>query len=225
MFEINQELITRAREILYGRGNIFWIIGGACSGKSTISRIIAETRGIARYDMDEHIFGGYMGLYTPERHPASTAWFTAPDPFVWAFSLPWEEFNALNRAANAEYLDLLATELALQDQDQPLLIEGGITHPAILAQVISPGQVVCLEISEQKRLRTWENAPERAEMKSWLHALPDPEQQWHKFLDLDKKMSQIIVNESQAEGIKIVYREENASVAELASKITAGLGI
>jgi hypothetical protein len=225
MFEANQELIVKAREILFQRPNIFWIIGGACAGKSTVSRLLSETKGIARYDMDEHIFGGYMPLYTPERHPASTAWFTAPNPFVWAFSLPWEEFNALNRAANAEYLDLLAGELAQQDDHQPLLIEGGITHPSILAQVISPAQTVCLEISEEKRVSTWENSAERAEMKSWVYALTDPEQQWQRFLDLDQEMSQIIVNESRAEGIKIVFREEYVSVDALANGIAAYLGI
>jgi hypothetical protein len=225
MFDVNQELIAKAREILNQRENIYWIIGGACSGKSTVSRVLSETKGIAGYDMDEHIFGGYMGLYSEERHPASTAWFGAPNPFVWAFSLPWEEFNALNRAANAEYLDLLAGELEQQDQDQSLLIEGGITHPAILAQVIPPDQILCLEISEENRLSTWKNSTERAEMKSWVYALPDPERQWQIFLDLDKAMSQIIVNESRDEAIKIVFREEYAPVNELANEIATHFGI
>jgi hypothetical protein len=225
MFEVDQELIVKAGEILFQRENIFWIIGGACSGKSTISRAISKTKEIARYDMDEHIFGGYMAQYTPERHPASTAWFSAHNPFVWAFSLPWEEFNALNRAANAEYLDLLAGELEQQDHDQPLLIDGGITHPTILAQVIPPDQAVCLEISEENRVGTWENSAERAEMKSWVYALPDPEKQWQRFLDLDKGMSQIIVDESRDEGVKIVFREENMPLDELTKKIATLLGI
>jgi hypothetical protein len=225
MFEVDQELINKAREILNQRENIYWIIGGACSGKSTVSRVLSDMKGIARYDMDETIFGGYMGLYTPERHPASTAWFTAPNPFVWAFLLPWDEFNALNRAANAEYLDLLADELEQQDHDQPLLIEGGITHPTILAQVIPPDQVACLEISEENRLSTWENAAERATMKSWVYELPDPEKQWLRFLDLDRTMTQIIVTESRDKGIKIVFREARAPVNDLANIIATHFGI
>ena len=225
MFEVNQELMDRARDILFQRANIFWIIGGACSGKSTVSRVISETKGIGRYDMDEHIFGGYMGLYTSERHPASAAWFTASNPFVWAFSLPWEEFNALNRAANAEYLDLLADELEQQDHDQSLLIEGGITHPAILAQVIPPDQIACLEISEENRLSTWENSAERAPMKGWVYELPDPEKQWQRFLDLDQTMTRIIVTESREKGIKTIFREEGASVNEMANIIAAHLRI
>ena len=225
MFEVDQELIAKAREILNQRERIYWIIGGACSGKSTVSRVLSESKGIARYDMDEYIFGGYMGLYTPERHPASTAWFSAPNPFVWAFSLPWDEFNALNRAANAEYLDLLADELEQQDHDQLLLIEGGITHPAILAQVIPPDQIACLEISEENRLSAWEHSADRAEMKSWVYALPDPEKQWLRFLDLDRTMTQIIVTESRDKGIKIVFREARAPVNDLANIIATHFGI
>lgn len=223
MFEVNQELIDKARKILFQRENITWIIGGSCSGKSTVSRVLSDKTGIGRYDMDEHIYGGYQ--YTGERHPASTAWFTAENPFVWAFSLPWEEFNALNRAANAEYLDLLADELEELDQDQPLLIEGGITHPSILTQVISPDQIICLEISEENRLWTWENSDDRATMKSWVTALPDPDKQWQRFLDLDQAMTQIIVDESREKGIKVIFREENASVDEVANRIAAQLGI
>ena len=32
MFDINQELISKARSILLERKNIFWVIGGACTG-------------------------------------------------------------------------------------------------------------------------------------------------------------------------------------------------
>ena len=223
MFEVNQELIDKAREILFQREYIYWLIGGSCSGKSTVSRVLAEMKGITLYDMDEHIFGGYQ--YDGQRHPASTAWFTAPNPFVWAFSLPWDEFNSLNRAANAEYLDLLTGELDQQDHDQALLIEGGITHPSILAQAISPGQIACLEISEEDRLSTWENSAERATMKSWVYALPDPEKQWQRFLDLDRSMTQIIVAESRDKGINIIFREESTPVDELAEIIAAHFGI
>jgi hypothetical protein len=58
-----------------------------------------------------------------------------------------------------------------------------------------------------------------------VYALPDPEQQWQKFLDLDKGMSQIIVNESRDEAIKIVFRAENTPVNELAKEIATHLGI
>ena len=41
---------------------------------------------------------------------ALPAWFTAANPLHWMLSLPWAEFDALYRAANAETLDLLADD-------------------------------------------------------------------------------------------------------------------
>ena len=160
MFAVNQALIAKAQAVLGGRREFYWVIGAACAGKSTVVREIAATTELAVYDMDEHIFGAYMASYRPERHPASKAWFSAENPLAWALSLPLEDFDALNRAANAEYLDLLADEFAQCTAPYPMLIDGGFTHPSILTQVAAPEQIVCLATSDADRVHTWETDPQ-----------------------------------------------------------------
>ncbi len=225
MFPINQELITRARSILHERKNIYWIIGGACSGKSTVCRAIAEQRDIAIYDMDAHIFGSYMALYCEARHPANKAWFSADNPLAWALSLAEEDFDALNRAANAEYLDLMADEFAQTNGLSPLLVDGGFTHPSIMAQVVSPANIFCLETTEADRVQTWETDEARAEMKEWICALPDPEKMWQKFLALDKMIAQTIATECRENNIRTFLRGEHTSVDELARTAAAHFGV
>jgi hypothetical protein len=222
MFSLNQELVERASALLGHRRDLYWVIGGACSGKSTICRAISAQTGIALYDMDEKIFGGYT--YSPQRHPASTAWFSAANPLAWVMGLSWEEFNALNRAANAEYLDLLAHDLATQPP-KPLLVDGGITHPSVLAAVIPAVQIVCIETSDEDRTQTWESAPERAEMKQWIHALPNPEEMWRKFLSHDEQMTRIIVAESHTAGIRVFTRNEMTSVEMLTGQVMEHFGL
>ncbi|MCJ7736698.1 MAG: hypothetical protein MUQ10_05205, partial [Anaerolineae bacterium] len=216
MFNLNNELIEEARAVLSAHEHLCWIIGGACSGKSTISRALSERLGISIYDMDEHIYGSYMGRYTPERHPASTAWFSASNPLAWVMSLSWDEFNSLNTAANAEYLDLLADDLASTKAHQRLLIDGGITHPSVLTQVLSPERVFCVRIAPEQSARIWETAGDRSDMRDWIRALPNPEEMWRKFLFFDRMISQTIGTESRECGIHVFLRDEVTGVEELA---------
>lgn len=221
MFLVNPDLIDRARPVFAGRSNIYWILGGAAAGKSTICRAIADRSAIAVYDMDEHIYGTYFARYTAERHPANTAWLSAENPLVWALSLRHDEFDAFNRAATAEYLDLLAEDLAAGPPEQAVLIDGGITHPSIAAQVLAPQRMVCLAATDEERVRQWETAEAREEMRGWIRELPEPEEMWRRFLAHDAAIASTLERESSAHHIPVVRRGPYDSVADTARQVTS----
>ena len=223
-FPLNEVLIAKAHAIMAPRRDVYWIIGAACAGKSTVCRRLADKTGIAVYDMDEHFYGSYMSCYRQERHPAAKTWFSAPNPLAWALSLSWEEFNALNRAALAECLDLFADDLTT-DGERRLLVDGGITHPAVLTRVILPDNVFCIETTAADRVRAWETAKDRAEMRSWVLALPNAAAMWQKFLCFDEMIAQTIAVESHECGIRTFPRDEATSVDELANTIAAHFGV
>lgn len=224
MFEPNPQLIRKAKSIFSLRQSIYWVIGGSCSGKTTICRAIANQKNIQLIDMDERIFGSYGRLYTKERHPAMTTWFSAENPLAWVMSLSWAEFNALNRAANAEFLDLLADELVDNEANRPILIDGGITHPSILTQVMGSRNVLGLTISVTDSVHEWETGETRAAMKAMVQGLPDPEETWQKFLHFDKSISQTIEQECRENDIRTIHRDGNMTIDALAKKALAQFG-
>ena len=88
-FCVDQQLLVRARHILTNRSKVYWIIGGAGAGKSTVCRAIANDHGIPVYDMDAHVFEDYPQRCSRQRHPATSAhqivsWLgidqTSPEP-------------------------------------------------------------------------------------------------------------------------------------------------
>ncbi|NJN17113.1 MAG: hypothetical protein HC822_12975 [Oscillochloris sp.] len=206
MFEVNADLIASARAVLKDRSNLYWLIGGAASGKSALCSAIAERTGITIYGMDERIYGSYGPRYTAERHPANTEWRAAENPLAWSLNLTAEAFDAFNRAATAEYLDLLAADLAATLPDQPILIDGGITHPSVIAQVLPARQILCVCTNDAERVQVWEHAPERAEMRRWIAALAEPGHMWRRFLDCDTAITTTIRNESLAAQIPLLFR-------------------
>ncbi len=225
MFQVNQDLIEKARLIFAGRPKVYWVLGGAGAGKSTICRAIAERNGVAVYDMDEHIYGTYIPRYVPQRHPANTAWLSAENPLAWALELTPDAYNTVNRATTAEYLDLLADDLATWSPVQPVLIDGGITHPSLAAQVLAPSHMVCLTTTDEERVRLWETDAARAEMRDWISALPQPERMWQQFLAHDAMISSVMEHESRACGIAVFARRPHDSVDALAGQIVTYLGI
>jgi hypothetical protein len=216
-FQVDQGLIVCAQDRIAGRDDLFWLIGGSCTGKSTLSKALEASTGIQRYDLDARIYGDFIPRYHPDRHPASTRYFSNANPFAWALSLAPADLDHLNRAANAEYLDLLAEDLDRSDLQGPLLIDGGITHPSVLVQVVPAGQVCCLEIDESQRLTCWEESPERGEMRTWIRELPAPEEKWVHFLSLDRMISDTIVTESRKAGITVILRRPADTVETLSA--------
>jgi hypothetical protein len=221
IFNANSEYLDKAHAVLAGRPDLYWIIGGAISGKTTICREISARTGIAIYDMDAYIYDRYMSRYSRERHPANKSWFSAPNPLEWVLSLSWEQFDALNQAANAEYLDLLADDLVGTTGLAPLLFDGGFTHPSILAQAAPVTNIVCLATAGTDLVESWESSEDRLVMKRWIEALPEPDEKWHKFLEFDRLITQTIEAESREYGIESFWRDNDTTVRELAGRITA----
>lgn len=217
MFPLATTLLDEARPIFEKATQLAWIIGGAGSGKTTLSRFLAARLGWPVYDMDEAVFGRFA--FDPLRHPATTAWFTAPDPLAFLLGLPWPEFDALYRATNAEMIDLLAAELR-DRPDAPLLVDGGISHPSVLVRVVPTARVVCLEAPPGHGTRQWESADSRAGMKAAILALPDGQAMWSRFLEYDQCMTATMGRESRAAGICVLSWEETQSVDELSRQVT-----
>lgn len=223
-FPVNENLIAKVQAVLAPRRDIYWIIGASCAGKSTVCRQLARETGVALYDMDEHIYGSYVGRYNQKRHPACSTWFLAPNPLSWVLSLSPGEFDALNKAVQAESLDLFADDVTTECNG-PLLVDGGVTHPAMLARVISPDRIVCIETTAAERVGCWETADDRAEMKSWILALSEPQAMWQKFLQFDDMIAHTIGTECRAAGIRTWSRKHRTSVDSLVSAVAEYFGL
>jgi hypothetical protein len=104
------------------------------------------------------------------------------------------------------------------------LIDGGISNPVLIAQVISTRQMVCLAAPEGSSARAWEEDDERQSMKQAVDQLPHPEEAWHKFLEFDHRITRTILKECQENHIPVCPRDETASADELAERVARLLG-
>ncbi len=224
-FIINSDLQIQSRAALFRRDRLYWIVGGAGSGKTTTCEALSTKFDIPVYDMDAHIYGAYHDRFTQERHPVNKAWSSARDGLAWLLDMSWDEFDSFNQAALPEYLDLLAEDLEATKPNASVLIDGGICNPALLAQAISAPQTVCLAISERSSAEIWNETDERKDMKEAVYQLKKPEEVWRKFLEFDDRITRTILKESRENNISVCERREMESVNEFAERVAHVLGI
>ncbi len=204
---------------------MYWVVGGAGSGKTTVCRILSDRFGIPVYDMDAHIYGAYHGRFTQERHPVNYAWSSAHNGLEWLLNMSWDEFIAFNQAALPEYLDLLTEDVRTENQKTPVLIDGGICNPRLLTRVIPSNQIVCLARQQHSSERVWAESAERRGMKELINKLPKSEEAWRTFLEFDKKITQTTLKECRETGILVCIRNEKESAEEFSKKVAQVLGI
>lgn len=224
-FTINNTLLAHAKAMLAERRQLYWIVGGSGSGKTTICNALSTRLNIPVYDMDAHIYGTYNGRFCPTRHPVNSAWAAAENGLAWLLGLSWDDFNRFNQAALPEYLDLLIEDIAATDPDSRLLIDGGICNPALVAQVISPRQIVALARPERSSVQVWEENADRRSMKEMIYQLPEPEKAWQNFLYSDSQITHTILMECQENNIAVCSRDETEAVADFADRVARMLGI
>lgn len=225
MFGVDHSLIEGAARRLRAVGGLYWVVGGSCSGKTTVCRAISERTGVPVYDMDAHVYGAYMGRYSPSRHPASCAWFRRPDALHWALTLSWNEFRSLSAAVDAEVLDLLSDDLGGRDGPAPVLIDGGITHPSVLAAAVRPEQIACLAIADSESRLIWETHPSRRDMRMAVQGTPGGQRAWTTFLEFNRRIGETAEEEAHQAGIQVHTRSAAVSTDALADAVSRGLGV
>lgn len=224
IFTIDHDLLAHARAALQARNRLYWVVGGAGAGKTTVCQVLAATYGIGVYDMDAHIYGDYHGRFSPARHPVNYAWSTAANSLAWLLDMTWDEFNHFNQATLPEYLDLIVEDLAGEAPDVGVLIDGGICNPALVARVIATQQIVCLAAPEGASAAVWE-AEDRRSMKDAVCQLPRGEAAWQKFLEFDACITATILAESRDNHIAICARRNAESADAFAGRVAHLLGI
>lgn len=218
-FAMNGDLVTAARQLLQPWKKLYWILGGAGSGKTTVTRILHEKTGLPLYDMDERIYGSFHGRFSADRHPVNFEWSHTENGFAWLLNRTWDSFLSFNRAATAEYIDLLAEDLAARDPEKGLLIDGGIFTPTVAARVIPRKHLICIAAPWQTSPDIWEGSPDRLAMKSAFESFPDPDSAWLRFLDFDRRITETLLTECRAAGIRIITRKPDDPPEKLAVRI------
>ncbi|MBK9051656.1 MAG: hypothetical protein IPL78_12270 [Chloroflexi bacterium] len=117
-----------AKTVLATRPRLYFLTGGSCTGKTTLTQAISTQYGLPVIDMDAHIYGDYHARFTAEHHPTNYAWATAENGLAWLLAKSWPEFDQFNADSNGEYLALLAEDIWLMTRRSDYWLMGGLAN-------------------------------------------------------------------------------------------------
>jgi hypothetical protein len=225
VFQVDRELLEESGSVVASDRRVHWLVGGAGSGKSTVCRALHSTLGFTVLDMDARIYGTYHASFSPSRHPVSCRWRSAGDGLAWLLEMTWAEFDAFNRASLPEYLDLLGRELQSLDDPRPILVDGGICNPALLAAVLEPSRIVCVLREGLDASGLWTRPGARSEMRDAVMRLDATGEKWRRFLEFDDCITSTVASECAQAGIRVCAWNEADRAPELADRVARTLGL
>ena len=201
--------------------NIFWILGGACSGKSTLAHALCEFSGLHLIDMDARIYGSWVPSYNAECCPENHRWIQQENALEWALGLSDEAYSDHCKKVSREYYQLLSIELGSRDNRKATIIDGGFSSLVPWVLDIQQDNVVCLTIERELAIAEWNSHPDRVGFKREIMTLRNGEQKWERFLELDALISSQLEQEAIALGIPVIFTRRADNLEALVEQLAA----
>lgn len=170
---------------------IFWIGGSPCSGKSSISRILAERCGFGLYSVDDSL-PRFQPHLDPQRQPTLIRWTTTAWDELWM--QPESDLLAQAIAAYTEHFGLVVADLQTLGVQGPVLVEGTALLPELVQPYLAePNRGVWIVPSEPFQRRMY---PQRGGwVKGILASCRQPEAAFRNWMERDAAFGRWVLSE------------------------------
>jgi adenylate kinase family enzyme len=199
-------------------GQVLWIGGSTCAGKSTIADRIASRRGLSVYHVDEHE-QEHAERATAAGLPGYERWLAMTLTERWALSSV-DELVADTLAMSEERLPMILDDVAGRN---PVIVEGFQVYPWLVGPLLSsPRQAIWLvctpafrRATHFERLHAWvtpnrTDAPERAQANR---------------LERDDQIGDEIARRARELGLRVIEVDGSRSLDDIAAEAEAYLEV
>ena len=200
--------------------HVFWIGGSPCSGKSSITAILAERFGLQMYHLDDE-YTRHLAQAVPQRHPLLYAAKGASWDDVWMH--PVATLTAREIAFYREEWEMVVEDLLAMPVSSPILAEGAGLLPQCVAPLIShPQQAIWVVPTEEFQRREY---PRRDWVKSILDKCKEPEKAWENWMGRDAEFASVVAQSARDAGLMVLEVDGSRPISENAELVAAHFGL
>jgi 2-phosphoglycerate kinase len=197
-----------------GFEKVFWLGGSPCSGKSSISEILA-----ARFDLDvyhaDEAFETHRQRVNSAQQPALSKWLASSWNDRWTQPVESLVLDAI--ACYREHFSLIADDIAARPSGKPLLIEGTALLPREVAGRLRRNNQAIWVIP------TASFQTEHYSKREWARTIvgecDNPEIAFHNWMERDRRFAEWIEAETSALGLQLLKIDGNRTIAESAEEV------
>ena len=195
-------------------GNVFWLGGSPCSGKSSISLILASRFDLDVYHVDD-AFETHTQRLDPVHHPALTKWRDSS----------WDErlMQPINNlvqdviACYGEHFALILEDIMEGSRRKSLLVEGTALLPRPVASVLTKrNQTIWIIPSADFQIAHYSE-------REWAWDIAaqcrDPEAAFHNWMERDIRFAELVESEAAALKLPILRVDGNRTLEENAETV------
>ena len=193
--------------------NVFWLGGSPCSGKSSMSELIARRFGLDVYHVDK-AFEVHSQRFDPIRHPTLTKWLASSWNQRWMQPLDTLVQDVI--ACYQEHFALILEDVCSLPK-RPLLVEGTALLPKAVAEVLSRQSRAIWVIPTAAFQRM--HYPRRDWALNIVAQCSNPKEAFNNWMERDIRFAEWIAKEASALHLPLLKVDGNRTVKENAELV------
>ena len=199
----------------YGLQNVYFLVGTACGGKTTMGRALAKQHGYIYYsdNWNEDGHKVWQSIVSEKYQPNTTQRKTID----WEayFSRPVEAFLAdqKDNHGSSEYVSFSIIELIKQAQHNRVIADIWIDDFAFLTEISDHSRIACLLAPGELIIRDYYQREDHIAFTNCIQSLKNPEAKFETQNELFRIGAKKMAAEAEKYGLFHIMRHEDSTIA------------
>ena len=202
--------------------HVFWIGGSPCSGKSSITEILAGQYGLDIYKCDD-AFWQHARRADPVEQPT----FHRLTQMTWddIWMRPVEVQIADEIVCYREQFGMIVSDLLALPRSRPIIVEGAALLPELVSGVLCDRTRAAWVVPTEAFQRAHYTPERRPFIRDILSRCQSPTQAFANWMDRDVGFAKQVARQARALGMNVLMVDGKYTVEENAKRVANGFGL
>ena len=200
----------------YNLKNVYFLIGTACGGKTTMAKEIAKKYGFIHFNDNYH----EENFLNWEQIQAERSINSEVKPLDWEhyFNRSPEEFTDSLQASIMDYAEYALIEIIKLAQENTVVVDMHLPCK-LIKELTSYNRVACLLAPPELVIRDYYEREDHREIYDCIMSLKDPQKSLENMNNTFRLGTQRNIDETRASGLFYLIRDEQSTVENTLSQL------
>jgi len=211
--------------LTYNLQNVYFLVGSACGGKTTMASAIAKKYGYIHFNDNYHeeSFKNWQKIYD-ERNKCAN-----PKEYDWEhhFNRSPKEYNESLGKSYSEYFEYALIEIIKLSQSNVVIADVNLCGVScdLIKNLAEHNRIACLLAPPELVIKDYFERSDHRDIYDAIMRLKDPERALENMKDVFRYGAENIINEVKASGLFYIMRDEFSSIENTLNALEKHFGL